>query len=232
MYNRLSKRLTLASVVMICCLLKGSSARVDQTEVPNASGSDVARATIARLDYLFGTNTTFWDISHSTFMRTLAYVETLDGSVAPEDEQSQRGMWGVDIFALNNARTAVRLSSDLNNIIEEIESRLDLQWNAITAGDNLMKPFLSAIGARLILVASRSLSSNNPLCDLARFSTIDDDVRALAQVWFTCYRLGVGEIDRVSMDLFVNRANELREMSGNGNIFVGKLIIIIIYTCD
>ena len=223
MYNRLSKTVSLATVAVILFLLKGSSASQDLTEVEDASGSDVVRATIARLDRTFGTNTTFWDVSQSTFMRTLAYVETSDGSIEPRNVQMQRGIWSVDIRNLNSARLSIGRSPVLNNTISEIESRLGFgSWNAIVDDDNLNKPFYSAIGARLILIASRLISSRSndldysSLCDLDRFSTLDN-AEALAQFWYTCYRLQAGEIDSDSLEHFVNRAEELQDLSEYGN---------------
>ena len=66
-------------VVTLVCLSSGVCV-IELTLDDKQFGSDVVRASIAKLDYMFGSfdHSDFWQVAQSPFMRILAYVESLD----------------------------------------------------------------------------------------------------------------------------------------------------------
>ena len=212
MFFRLSV-LTLHFLLAVL-LVDYSDGYVDMTTTPLASGTNVVRATIAKLDHAFdGVEAPkFWSIEHSTFMRTLAYVETSDGEASGAfASQLVGGIWRMDIDTFRNAKAAIRPA-----LQSQVEQVLSVNWISDVSFARISEPLFSAIAARIVLHSSQNRS--NSIC--RNIPTIDSSVIEMAKFWYTCFRLNTGEIDVDSIMMFSRKYNDLQGQSNDSKSIV------------
>ena len=134
---------------------------VDLTLVPFTNGSDVVRAVIAKITF---SNISFQPQSSgevAPFMRSMAYVETRDGThLVP----SGGGIWGISRARFNHVMLDRR--RDYNSIVEELERDHPNNYIDITDWDNLTYadlniPLYSGLVARVLIHLNPSLEGGD-----------------------------------------------------------------------
>ena len=146
--------LTLLSILQL-----SAQQGVDRTLVPGASGAAVVRATVNKIQDVFGTD------DHQ-FLRRIAFVESEDGN----DRDTYRsgyhgGIWQVDksefLSTQNNAS-----NPQLTQRYQMISKAFKIDWPSIQWSD-LRIPLYSGIAARLLLL---NITEAIP-CDIQRQAT-------------------------------------------------------------
>ncbi len=182
-----------APIVIIFLILNKSVAFIDQTETPQASGSDVVRATIARLDHAFTqTPGSFWNLEHSPFMRILAYVETkygLDNDTF--NTQESNGIWRISQQTFNSLVIYLH-TSEGREYTTHINSALNVNKfeSNFFFPDYVSKALNSLILARILLHKTENIDG----CE--SIPTTDSTVDQIATFWYNCYRSGMGDMDK------------------------------------
>lgn len=131
---------------------------LDLTLVPHSNGHDVVRAVIAKITF---SNVSFLPESGEVapFMRTMAYVETRDGT---QLNPSGGGIWNISEMMFTSLMINER--HEYEAIIPELErddpsNYVDLlSWNNLTYSD-LNIPMYSGLVARLIMHSNPGSSS-------------------------------------------------------------------------
>ena len=211
-------------IVVILFLLSSGVSAVDLTLQDNAAGSEVVRASIARLDYIFGIlrsgESDFWTVNHSPFMRTLAYVESLDTNIIthalPSATSTIRvGLWKVDWTSFSSVykRTlqATSLVDEINAALSEISLNF---WTSMVLVNVQSKPLYSLIAARLTLLYSSIGTNERDLCNIGNTPTISSTVEQMANYWFSCYRRNDGDRTQL-LSYFINRTRLLHLQDGD-----------------
>ncbi len=199
------------------------SIAVDLTLQEGAIGPFVVQATIAKLDNAFpNRNSQFWDITQSIFMRTLAYVESEDGtlSASGNQQQSRMGIWRVDINRLISTKNIIQ-SLDRGIIIRnEINMRGIADWESIFNRENMNIPLYSCMAARLFLLFTNDIrTSTTDECSptlIPNLASSDIVIESAASYWYFCYRQ---EDFTISQDHFVTQYEHLLLRAENG---IGK----------
>lgn len=148
------------------CIEQGTADRTLQSE---ASGADVVRAVVKKVQSVFGDD--------HQFLRRVAFVESKDG----RDRNTYRpgyhgGIWQVDEIGFDSTQDT-RSHPGLVSKFERIKSAFGIDWRRVRWSD-LRMPLYSGIAARLFL-------SNIP-------SAIPRDVRGQAKYWKDHYNSAAG----------------------------------------
>ena len=165
---------------------------VDQTRVAEASGSDVVRAVVNRIQNVFGNG-------DRQFLRRVAFVESRDGTDANTYRSGYHGgIWQVDRAAFlgtQDTSSHFRLLANFNKIREAFGIDWpSVQWN------ELRMPLYSGIAARLFLL-------NNPL-------EIPGDIPGQANYWNRFYN----QEEAGTVEKFIEDVAALRRMEGSDNL--------------
>ena len=176
-------------VTLLCCA--HVSIAVDLTLQTGAIGPFVVQATIAKLDNAFSNrNSQFWDITQSTFMRTLAYVESEDGtlSASGNQQQSMMGIWRVDIDTLISKKRRIQILERGEIIMNEIISSGIADWESIFNPVNMNIPLYSCMAARLFLLftSDRTLTIDCNSTLIPNLASSDIDIKSAASYWYFC----------------------------------------------
>ena len=123
---------------------------LDLTLVPHSNGHDVVRAVIAKITF---SNVSFLPESNKVapFMRTMAYVETRDGT---RPNSNGGGIWNISEALFNHITQDRR--EDIEAIIEQLErdhpsNYIKLKdWGNLTYPD-LNVPMYSGLAARVLI---------------------------------------------------------------------------------
>ncbi len=167
---------------------------VDLTLLPAATGPYVVEASISKLDNAFSNENPFWDIRQSTFIRTLAFVESMDGVRVDGVQQGFEGIWRVDINTLTTSKPTIeRLDRGLL-VMEEINrispSSGIPDWDSIFDIGNMDIPLYSCMAARLYLLFSSELfrAGNAGDCS-SRSNEIfpPSEIIQIGEYWHQCY---------------------------------------------
>ena len=118
--------------------------QVDLTLVPNASGSDVVKAVVSKIETarLFPTD--------HRLLRRIAYVESLDG----EDTRAFRdgyhgGIWQVNRATLIDTQN-LSAHPGLDSLYDKVQAYFGIDWRFVTWED-LRMPLYSGLAARIYL---------------------------------------------------------------------------------
>ena len=160
---------------------------VDRTLERGVSGADVVKATVNKIQNVFGDD--------QQFLRRIAYVESKDGT----DSNTYRsgyhgGIWQVDeIGFLDTQNTVSHPRLDVR--YEQITEEFGIDWPSVQWSD-LRIPLYSAIAARLILL-------NIP-------EAIPCGIQGQATYWKTYYNTdaGAGTVSKFLMDVDALNAKE------------------------
>ena len=182
-------------VIVVSLSRKATLQTTDLTEDPEAIGSVVVSATIARLDYMFSRRTVFpdgsdlWKPTQSYFMRVLAFVESLDGNLIDElDGNSQEfaGIWRTNSMQLGSALNDDSFLQKYEN--DSIKAFGDSLMEVLRDRDNLKKPVYSAMGVRLILLHMSHSLQGQSTCGFDMFPTVRSSPSEITTFWLNCYR--------------------------------------------
>ena len=133
-------------VVIISSFAQAVRQPVDQTTDPRASGSNVVRAVISRLDAAGVFEESGNADLTNVFMRNMAYVETRDGTAYPDDNRNG-GIWKL---SRNKFLQTQRLDSDFPGVFDAIRTVFGIEWQNLDYGE-LEKPLYSGLAVRLYL---------------------------------------------------------------------------------
>lgn len=175
---------------MIVILLVGFAAvctAVDLTLLSRATGSFVVQATLAKLDNAFPNENSFWDIRKSTFMRTLAFIESQDGAMEVQQAGIRQGIWRVDINALNAIEREIQIP-ERQNVMEAINELGPSfpTWSSIFDIDNMETPLHSCMAARVYLLFYGHLSRTSSTDCIRRANDIIP-LGESGEYWHECY---------------------------------------------
>lgn len=160
---------------------------VDQTLQREATGADVVRAVVNRIQDVFGSDT--------QFLRRLAFVESRDGTDADTYRSGYHGgIWQVDESVFRDTQDTAS-HPELITSYEQIMNKFQVDWPSVQWTD-LRKPLYSGLAARLFL-----LSIN---------SSIPCDVRGQAAYWMRYFNAAETEIEVK----FINDIADLRNLEG------------------
>ena len=140
---------------------------LDRTLEPGERGADVVRAVISKIVF---SNISFTPDTVDAFMRTMAFVETRDGT---QLNSSGGGMWNISVDHFNDAKAEL-LSS--NPIIMELEHHHEqnhirlMDWDSLVY-ENLTVPLYSGLVVRMLIHLSPSRIE-----DVGRFEHYWNDV--------------------------------------------------------
>ena len=131
-------------LLLLCALLYACLALRDETIRPGASGPDVVRAVIGRIE---GSNIFLLD---KQFLRRIAYVESKDGT----DDSTYRsgyhgGIWQVDEVGFRDTQDNSS-HPGLTTKFDKIQKYFGIDWRDVQWED-LRKPLYSGLAARLFL---------------------------------------------------------------------------------
>ena len=157
-----------------CIMPRGIDGQgVDLTLASGASGSDVTRAVVSKIEAseIFPTD--------HRLLRRIAYVESKDG----EDPNTYRegyfgGIWQVDQVAFEDTQDTSSHPALINKYAA-IEKDFGINWSQV-AWEELQKPFFSGLAARLYL---SNIPNTIPLAG---------DIAGQAAYWKTYYNTGEG----------------------------------------
>ena len=179
----------------------------DRTRQPEAAGTDVVFASVS----LIQESEIFPD--DKRFLRRLAYVETRDGvDINTFRSGYFGGIWQVDEAVFNETLNtdANRELLDLYPLILEL---LEVDWALVTWND-LLKPFFSALAARIYLATLTEPIP--PVGDLTR----------QGQYWLDHFSSNPSD----SVQLYIDSVNEF-ELEGEAWICVFSFMIKQLYKC-
>lgn len=161
-------------LLLLCVFLYACFALRDETIRPGASGPDVVRAVIVRIEDA--------DIfpADNQFLRRIAYVESKDG----EDSSTYRsgyhgGIWQVDEVGFRdtqNTSSYPKLTTKFN----EIQKHFGIDWRDVQWED-LRKPLYSGLAARLFLF---NIPDTIPAAN---------DIQAQGEYWKKYYNTPAGD---------------------------------------
>ena len=124
---------------------------LDRTLVPGESGADVVRAVISKIVF---SNISFTSDTVEAFMRTMAFVETRDGT---QLNPSGGGIWSISVNHFNDAKAQLPSSSqiimELEHHHEQNHIRL-MDWDSIVY-ENLTVPLYSGLVVRMLIHLNR-----------------------------------------------------------------------------
>ena len=145
-------------VVLILCLQVfhlTAPQGVDLTREPGASGTDVVRAVVNRIQAVFGAD--------NQFLRRIAYVESRDGTDLDTYRSGYHGgIWQVDESAFRDTQDFTS-HPELLAKYEMIRMEFGIDWLQAVQWMDLRKPLYSGIAARLFI---SNIPSEIP-CDIA-----------------------------------------------------------------
>ena len=166
------------------CACAAACLAVDRALIPEASGADVVRSVIERIQRsnIFPPD--------NQLLRRIAYVESKDGT----DPGTYRhgyygGIWQVDLTGFR-ATQDTRAHPRLRGRFDRIQEKFGIDWRQVQWQD-LRKPLYSGLAARLFL-------SNIPASIPAA-----SDLRAQGQYWKVHYNSasGAGTVDKFVRDV-------------------------------
>ena len=152
--------------VLLCCaaLLGVAHSQVDLTLVPEANGTTVVQACLAKI-----TNANIFSADNQ-MLRRIAYVETRDGNDADTYTPTNNG----GIWQLSESKFLQTKTSSSSTLINGISSSFGITWSTVQWVD-LRKPLYSALAARLYLYL---ISTSIPL---------GTDINGQATYWLNQY---------------------------------------------
>ena len=119
---------------------------VDLTIVPEASGPNVVRAAISRLDAADVFETSGNADLTNVFMRRMAFVETRDGTDYP-DGNMDGGIWKL---SRNKFQETQQIGSDFPRLFDAIKTEFGIEWQSLDYRE-LEKPLYSGLAVRIYL---------------------------------------------------------------------------------
>ena len=129
-------------ILLICFVV--IKAQRDLTLVPEASGSDVVKAVVSKIE-----TTGVFPTDHR-LLRRIAYVESLDGQVTRTYREGyDGGIWQVNQVAFLDTQN-LSAHPGLDSLYGNIQTYFDIDWQYVTWED-LRKPFYSGLAARIYL---------------------------------------------------------------------------------
>ena len=182
---------------------------VDRTLERGASGADVVKATVNKIQNVFGDD--------QQFLRRIAYVESKDGTDSNTYQSGYHGgIWQVDEIGFQGTQD-IRSHPRLPVRYEKIRKEFGIDWSSVQWSD-LRIPLYSGIAARLILL-------NIP-------ETIPCDKEGQATYWKTYYNTdaGAGTASKFLMDLDALDANEGKQLIIHKTYLLIKQTLIRLYT--
>ena len=177
-----------ALVLLVLCTFRLTPAQgIDLTLVPEAKGTDVVRACIAKI-----TQAAIFS-NDNQLLRRVAYAETNDGMDADTYTANNDG----GIWQLSESKyLATKSATSLQQQIQGISTSFSITW-ANTQWQDLRKPFYSALAARLYFyLISRSI----PLAN---------DITGQANYWVSYYTSSGGTVTD-----FTTAVNHLNNIEG------------------
>ena len=151
--------IAMAAVVLILvsflCMFKLSIQQgVDQTRQREATGADVVRAVVNRIQGVFGSDT--------QFLRRIAFVESRDGTNSDTYRFGYHGgIWQVDEDLFQDTQDTTS-HPELVARHEQIMNHFEIDWPSVQWTD-LRRPLYSGLAARLFF-----MTMNSPIpCDVA-----------------------------------------------------------------
>ncbi len=192
----------------LLCL--GGVYAVDLTLQRGATGPFVVQATIAKLDNAFSRENSFWDIQQSTFMRTLAYVESEDG-VAMPTLQGLEGIWMVRINLLSRGKRIIEALPIGITVQNEINQSRIIEWDRIFNFDDMDIPLYNCAAARLLLLFSSDISNVISSADCQDIPDLNST--EIGDYWHQCYH---EEDSSINPNNFATQYQELLTKNENG----------------
>ena len=133
-------------VLVISSFAQAVKQPVDQTIVPGASGSNVVRAVISKLDAAGVFETSGNADLTNVFMRNMAFVETMDGTAYPNGNMDG-GIWKLSRSKFQQTQQ----HTDFPRVFDAIRREFGIEWRSLDYGE-LEKPLYSGLAVRLYLV--------------------------------------------------------------------------------
>ena len=157
--------------VLLCCaaLLGVAHTQVDLTLVPEAKGTTVVQACLAKI-----TNAKIFSADNQ-MLRRIAYVETRDGNDADTYTPTNNG----GIWQLSESKFLQTKTNSSSTLINGINNSFGITWST-TQWVDLRKPLYSALAARLYLYL---ISTSIPL---------GNDINGQASYWLNQYTSNSG----------------------------------------
>ncbi len=180
--------LVLAVIVLLHTLQLSTQQGVDRTLQREASGADVVRAVVNKIEAVFGND--------YQFLRRIAFVESKDGT----DRNTYRpgyhgGIWQVDGAGFRSTQDTAS-HPRLKQRYQQIMKTFGIDWPTVQWTD-LRKPLYSGIAARLFLL---NICANIPR-----------DVAGQAIYWKRYYNTAAGG---GTVQKFVDDVAALRRIEG------------------
>ena len=131
-------------VLLTVCIQLTIQQSVDRTLEREASGADVVRAVVNRVQDVFGED--------HQLLRRIAYIESRDGTNSNTYRNGYHGgIWQVDETAFQSTLSSYQLTQERN----KIQDAFDIDWPRVQWSD-LRIPLYSAIAARLLMLNIRA----------------------------------------------------------------------------
>ena len=167
----------------------------DLTLEERAKGADVVQAVISKFDKIFSSTlykgNQLWrntgEYFDNTFVRNLAYIESLDGT----DTDTYRNGYFGGIWQVDEDRFLATKDMGLSVHHQTIHSVFGFEWKQVE-WLNLTRPLYSALAAKLYLIQNSDNETRNKnvsLCSEGPPSSISEQ----AEYWNECYQDGRGE---------------------------------------
>ena len=128
---------------------------LDRTLVPGENGTDVVRAVISKIVF---SNISFnQEIGLEVFMRTMAFVETRDGTQL-NTSTSGGGIWNISEYYFGEAKSQLQSDRGLQIIMELQQEHTQnhirlMDWDSLVY-ENLTVPLYSGLIARILIHSS------------------------------------------------------------------------------
>ena len=184
------KTVALISTSSLFCILNVCLGARDLTMEEYASGEVVVDATIATLDAMFLSDSSFWtEGDDSMFFKDLALVESTYGEDDDTFTMSHLGgIWQVMQTAFDDTQNLVtiRRNPEFSELLDEVSDVLDITWSTVTF-DDLAKPLHSLVAARLVLHLKAASTGGDPEDICTRIPTLDNR-EVYGRYWYECYR--------------------------------------------
>ena len=150
----MSAKLLVLVIAFLQVFQQTNAQGVDRTLQPEASGANVVRAVVRKIEAVFGDD--------NQFLRRIAFVESIDGT-NPDTYRNgyHGGIWQVDEVGFRDTQD-VASHPGLRARYELIRQEFDINWPDVEWMD-LRRPLYSGLAARLFL-----LNIPDPIpCDVA-----------------------------------------------------------------
>ena len=205
--------LALCSVAFKNCCAQAIAQGVDLTLTPSASGPDVARAVLSKINASRAFNGSSTSMI-SAFMRRLAYVESRDGRATP---YPAGGIWNVSLAIFRNTQTTYGNVIPVS-VFNTITSYFGFNWMTEVQFENLTKPLYSGLAVRLQLYYLENIKFISIPAKLSQDDFWIDNILGLSSITAT---------ERKGLQTRWNNAvQEIEETEGNNSF---KIVTITTY---